>query len=384
MKSLKKFNTFLLENHPLTWHSKFIQLLLAGILIWVISFLSGFSLINMKALQDIRINSYYFNSLFILFHVIYCIVIIAFWAIYFYKNNAFKSYYPLQKGYFTKLFFHLFVPLTLLVSAYFPFTLGCREKMEILINENEVKYDIDKINIGQAFLVHDAENYRINMRIYPKVYSHLTINSFDENEQLWNNKVPIDDSNTIVLDGHTMQFYHQKEIYLDLNHCKTKSIIDRYYKEKELFNPQLYSIFNFSQNLIYDNNVEGSSFKEKHSILISNWVKNKKYAEIENSINEFKKTCDKYEVKHRINTNHLIAYLKYKEFKDLKSVIKDYEYIDSEYSPEEDIHFINKNIKDKDLTIEKMENQATYYFNSSDLESIFSNYYSSIHILYIV
>ena len=118
MKSLKKFNTFLLENHPLTWHSKFIQLLLAGILIWVISFLSGFSLINMKALQDIRINSYYFNSLFILFHVIYCIVIIAFWAIYFYKNNAFKSYYPLQKGYFTKLFFHLFVPLTLLVSPY--------------------------------------------------------------------------------------------------------------------------------------------------------------------------------------------------------------------------------------------------------------------------
>ena len=38
-----------------------------------------------------------------------------------------------------------FVPITLLVSAYFPFTMGCKEKMEILINENEVKIDIEKL-----------------------------------------------------------------------------------------------------------------------------------------------------------------------------------------------------------------------------------------------
>ncbi|GEM_PF-3147719 len=375
MKLLKKLNTYLLENYPLAWHSKVIQLLVASLLIWVISFITGFGLVNLKVLQENTITNYYFNSSYILFHVIYCIIIIALWAISFYKNNAIKSLYPLQKGYFTKLFFHLFIPFTLLVSAYLPFIHGCNEKTQLLFNENEIEKDIHKLNLGYVFLVTDSTNYRINNRIYPSIYRDLTINSFDENEQKWKTENEIDNANTILVRNHKMQFYLEKTIYLDSNHCKSRNLIEKYYTIEELDNPELMSVLNFSNQLIdIESNSPSISFGD-YSSIIFNCVRSKNYSRIEKIIIDFKNTCDKYQINNRINSKHIVGYLKFKDFKNIKNITKNEEYLNYDYDYEGDIQLINKNFNNQQMMMESMENQYAYFFEESNLNSMFWNYY---------
>lgn len=162
MNKLKKINQYLLENHPITWHSKFLQLLVAGIFCWIISFISGYLLFGLHELKHRQTKDFYTDSSFVSFHVIYCLIIICIWAIYYYKNNAIKSFYPLSKLYFVKLFSQLFIAFSLLVSAYYPFTYGTisRVKNELKINETEAK--IAKLNLGSAFVLKNKSMYHID------------------------------------------------------------------------------------------------------------------------------------------------------------------------------------------------------------------------------
>jgi hypothetical protein len=374
MKLLKKLNTYLLENYPLAWHSKVIQVILASLLIWGISFVSGYGYVDLYALQNGRINQFYFRSFYVLFHVIYCVIVIALWAISFYKNNAFKSYYPLQKSYFTKLFFHLFIPFLLLVSAYLPFTYGCHLKTSLLFNDSEIKSDIDKLNTGYAFLATDSTNFRINNRIYPEIYRELTINIYDANEEKWRDENAVNEDNTVLVDNHKMQFYTTYTNYLDSNHCKYTVVRDKYYSKEELYNPELFSVLNFSSLLIENNS---NSFYQ-YSPSIFKWVNNKDYLKIEQAINDFKKTCEKYEISHKINTKHLLAYLKYigMGISGGLNNFTDYPKIEIGYNPEEDINLIEQNIQNRTKTIELMENKHAYYFEKYGLESVFYNYFA--------
>ena len=63
MNTFKKINTYLLENHPLIWHSKTIQLTIAGSVFWIISFLSGYGYVNLNLLKQL-IQVEYLNLIF--------------------------------------------------------------------------------------------------------------------------------------------------------------------------------------------------------------------------------------------------------------------------------------------------------------------------------
>ena len=70
MNTFKKINTYLLENHPLIWHSKTIQLTIAGSVFWIISFLSGYGYVNLNLLKHQTSSTYYQESNFIFFQII--------------------------------------------------------------------------------------------------------------------------------------------------------------------------------------------------------------------------------------------------------------------------------------------------------------------------
>ena len=437
MNPFKKFNTYLLENHPLMWHSKVVSLTLAGIFIWIVSYFVGYAMVDIHVLQSESIIGYYFESYYIFFHILFCIIIIFLWAFFFYKNNAFKHYYPLEKAYFRKLFFLLFFPFLLILSAYYPFTFGCKAKTSTFFNEKELKQDIDELNLGYAFLMNDPYNYKLENRVYPNPYP-VDFIKFDENDRSWgrtsafiknkekNRYVNYDlygdlDKNTVVVKGIKYKFFTTNMIKIDPKNKYQSPVITKFYKERELDHPSEYSLFNFSTTLIntdldqykttfhfYDDNFSlfnfnnesdnGLNYKKLYAHKIYQLVKSKNYSQILNSIDRFKEICEKYGVEHRINSNHFLRYLRYQKFENLEnSILKEYDeydYVISKNSASNQINKIQSYFNQKEKFIKAMNQQRVYFVYSSDLRTMINNFkkiktsvlsnYSIIPILFVV
>jgi hypothetical protein len=400
MNLYKKFTNYLLENHPLLWHSKAIQLTVVTLLFWLISFILGYNLISLDILKSESIFNYYFESLYVLFHVIFCIIVICIWAIYFYKNNAFKNLYPIQKGYFTKLFFLLFIPFILLVSAYYPFTKGCISKTRSFFDSNELKLEINKLNIANAFLINNAADYRINNRVYPKPFPVENI-KFDKNKNDWNNEISVikDPQNNyksfdpkeyqekFEVDENGSKSIYFKSYQLDIQgkKCDPKKVICKVYSKEELDLPKENEIINFSNVLITNNKIVDrynfggdffqKEFKANYAPKVYDWVRNQKYSAIQNSIDEFNAICSKYTIDHQINAKHIVRFLKYKKFQNFKtSIVKSYEDRFSNYNKQDEINQIESVLKRKKETINYMANQHVYFYDKASLESIFVNF----------
>lgn len=410
MKLFKKLNKYLLENYPLTWHSKVIQLTLAGVLFWAISFCFGFGLMNLNVLKHDNISTFYFESYFVLFHVIYCVIVLSLWALFFYKNNAFKSYYPLQKGYLTKLFFHLFVPFLILVSAIIPFRMGSNVKAATYFNKDEIQKEVDILNIGNAFLVIDSARYELEHRSYPSIYPIDYVKYDDYNDKWEGEKIKIQISNkpsfskksmeeldvnneySFLINGRKNLFYKTRTVEYKYSKCYTNhvSVFDRFFKESELDQPQYSSILNFSDVLIEDFGPSSSSFfnfnfesddeninalfTKQYSPLIYSYVRNKEFSKIKQSIDDFKAVCDKYEISYRLNSNNIVTYLKCKDFKDLYSITNSYRDYYNVYHHKDEIQALKNSLTNEELVL-NIENQHVYYFNESALKNVYQNYF---------
>lgn len=417
MNFYKKFNTYLLENYPLVWHSKVIQLTFAGILVWLISYLIGYQTVDLNVLNNEYLEKLYFDYYFIFFHIITIVIILTIWAIYFYKNNAFKSYYPLEKAYFTKLFFYLFIPFTLIISAYFPYTMGAKSKATTFFNEKELKNDINKINLGYTFLVHSPTDYDLENRAFPKPYplnrkdfnysskkwdiTNLEIHDSQENEKSLIEYKPDNYKQFIVnVDGLNAQFYKSHEEYIDSKKCNTSEIVYQLIKEENLDNPSRNSILNFStvlinpssdelslENYYYEENA--SSYDDKTYIayyapIVHEWVKGKRYNAIQNCIEQFEEVCEKYKIDHKINAKHMVRFLKYKNFKNFhKSITKSYEDTYSYFNMEDEMNQIESVLKRKNETIKFMASQHVYFYDENGLTNVFNNFKNVNNSLYI-
>ncbi len=274
MKLLQKFNTYLLENYPLLWHTRAIQLTFVGLLVWLVSFLAGYLSTD---LTDLRVNNFNFlygSSQFVYYHIGMVIIIVALWAIFFYKNNAFKSFYPLKRFYFHKMLGLLFVPFFLLVAAPVAHNSGARAKTMSLLSLDQLKKDAAVINIASAFLLSNHNDYKIEEKAYPEPFP-LERTEFDENNRDWDysanslylqkdvpvdekkytiekpyTRYKIDDSNTSIIDGRKYQFFSTKIIRIDS--CSQKKVIDKFYVFDSTDQLNLVHIENYSKMIIDD------------------------------------------------------------------------------------------------------------------------------------
>ncbi len=414
MNPFKKINTHLLENYPLMWHSKVLQLSIAAVVMWILSFVVGYSNTTIEVLQKYEILTYYFEGYFVLFHAIYCLIIICLWAFSFYRHNAFKSFYPLKKNYFIQLFFHLFIPFVFLLSAYYPYTIGMKTKMHTYYNENELKKDLDVLNKAFPFLVTYSSDYNFENRVYPNPYPLKVIN-YDENNNDWRNTpnayirnpekdgekyiryYPEDhEKNTVKVSGKKLQVYSsvQKRKYPE----DTQEIIVKFYKESELDHPSYNSILNFSSVLV-DPNVDeyaksfswkeddflrfflyfgedqSENYKQKYAAETYSLIKRKEYGKMQQRIDDFESVCAKYEIATLINSQHLIRYLKYKNFKNFDHDIiatSDHHY--GKQFIQNEVNKLQSLLNHKKDFIASMTYQHCYFYDSGSLRNIISNF----------
>ncbi len=396
MKLIRKFSNYLLENHPLLWHTRSIQLTVLGLLLWLLSFVSGYLALTLRDLKHHDVSDFYAETGFLLFHIAIVTVVLALWALAFYKNNAFKSFYPISKLYFHKMFFLLFIPFLLLVTLYYPFTRGAHVKTRNLLSKENLIKDYENLRMAEAFLPRSEYTYNIDHKVFPKPFPLENI-EFKVADNEWDNtslKVIVkskdgsrdsvcaydySDSNTTIIENEQRQFYSLRFVKIDS--CNDLSAISKMYKFDTLTDKlELNSIWNFDSGelvqdyypLFKDGTVK-TSYKN-YVPLIQSLANKKDWAAISKIINDAKKSLDRYEISYHLDTKQILRYLKEKNFTSLNKIIGDYPF------DENDLHnslrVANSSMEEYNSLrfTDKLEFYPTLHVKVNEIEQIYENY----------
>ncbi len=117
----QKINNYILLRHPQWWNTRFVQSVCILLALHILYFLLGFASFNSGMdYYDFRdLNNY-----FTFFGIIITLIFIILWQNIFARNNAFVSYYPLQKNFFILEFLLPFIIFILACSIFMSFELG--------------------------------------------------------------------------------------------------------------------------------------------------------------------------------------------------------------------------------------------------------------------
>jgi len=406
----------MLENHPLTWHTKFVPLLVAGLVFCIISFISGYAMIDLDVLKSENISNYY-GDLFMVFHIIFALIIVSIWAFYFYRNNALRSFYPLQPFYLIRVFLQLFVGFSLLLSAYYPYTFGAYAKTATLLNKQEMQADARKLNLAYPFLVTDRENYNISHRSFPAPFP-LNCMRWDKDEEAWKEDdyyyyapekrkqtyvtqeelesmhafdIPVeaDSTNVIRIDGFAYRFFTSTEKWTNSDSCQYHYFIDHFQDVSGVPNLNRYSIYNYSGLLTDDQNLIGNdTYAHQYAPEIHRQMDLGENA-VRKLIEDFKAVCLKYEIECDINPRLLAHYLHLNNYEVSEAIVDDYDRIGWRPSMEESfpdeyaalLAFEKGNppadYSDADFRY-LMEKLKVYYFEEYAITHLFQNFSASL------
>ena len=389
----------MLENHPLLWHTRSIQLTVLAFLFWIIAFVSGYSMTDLEVLRVFSINRYYEKSGFYLFHIAIVIIVLAIWAFLFFKNNAFKAIYPIGRLYFQKTLLLLFIPFTLLTSLYIPFTKGLHVKTRGILSKEQLLTDFQTITLASAFLPVDGSNYSIGNKCYPGPFPLKRI-TFNKGTKKWSDEylnimVPSNkservkhrdysysDSNTTIVEARKMQFFRDTSYAIEKCHWATA--ISKIYKiDTNVIHLELNSIWNYSNSDFIE---LYSSFKDVANITnyrktyapeVHRISESKDWESISKIIDEAKFSLSRYGIDYHIDNKSIIRYLKEKNFRDLSKIINNYPFESTELRNRLDNEQMTFQDYENLSFIEKQEFFPLHHINLSALQTVYKNYSSA-------
>ncbi len=151
---MKKLNKYLVENHPQIWNTK---LFWAGgilLLIHVIFYLAGYARfdsyerLHTYLRSDIHVTDGYSMSFSMLISILFIII----WLVFYLRNNPFKSYYPLRKGYFFTEFCIQFAVLLAAITFYKSYANGFWKAIENKTANVKLAEEINTMNLSYALI----------------------------------------------------------------------------------------------------------------------------------------------------------------------------------------------------------------------------------------
>lgn len=174
MKTINKFNQYLLEKYPSIWNTKLVWMLLSAFLIHLIFYVAGYvSHSDPKSLQHTNALYDYFDDGVIFIHIIISLLMLVVWLVMMFKNNAFKNHYPTSIWKLFLQYFYYFLIIFSCISFYFSYMVGYRALIYNKYDEVSISKDIETINRAYPFLSQNVNLYTVNNRAYPDVFRKL-------------------------------------------------------------------------------------------------------------------------------------------------------------------------------------------------------------------
>ncbi|WP_130734548.1 hypothetical protein [Flavobacterium sp. J27] len=146
---LKNIQKQLLLKYPLLWNTKFIPMLSIGVIFHLLYFTLGYidGTIDFSNQNNITIETFS-----ILFGILFCIVTIILWLVFYFKNNALKSFYKKSKEAVFYEWLQIFIICLLLTSFYLPFHFGKQLHQKSYFSLEETKNRCRMISNADFFI----------------------------------------------------------------------------------------------------------------------------------------------------------------------------------------------------------------------------------------
>ncbi len=145
----KNIQKYLLLNYPLLWNTKFIPMVIIGILLNIVSFIFGY----LDGKIDFSTNEKpEIQFIYTAFCVLVVLVTIVLWLFSYFKNNAFKSFYSNKKYSLFNEWIQIFVILIVLVFFSVPFEIGKHLRQRNYLSEQEATKRCEIISKANVFI----------------------------------------------------------------------------------------------------------------------------------------------------------------------------------------------------------------------------------------
>jgi hypothetical protein len=125
----------------------------------LVAYFAGFfSFSETKELQEGNLFGRYFNGA-VWIGVLLSILVFILWMNKYFKQNAFKSFYPKKNASLFAEFVLIFIICFLNISFCIPYTEGFRQRISNSISTEQLEYEVDIVNKGEPFTL-QGYNYR--------------------------------------------------------------------------------------------------------------------------------------------------------------------------------------------------------------------------------
>lgn len=385
-----KINQYVLERFTTVWNTKLIWMVSISLLIHSVFYVLGFfSLTDVTLLHEYGAIDLFFENGTLFFSIIITIILLVIWLTQLFKNNSFKNFYPTSRLKLFSQFFQYFIIILLASTFYFSYIFGLKNYIDYNYPDEEFQTEIIIANNTALFLSHDLLDYTINNKKYPAPFDTIyceknqsLINTelahlkyYDILYQFYTLKTKILDNTTsynnedykgyaFYKNKDEKRIYYYKDSVVDIEKINF-NVLPSYYNISNIFfdngNDIDYS-FNFELNST-DYRNENQKKKIERNKLNTDLLNRNNTKEIKELLSTFLGYCEKYEVKHNINTKQWFAIINQPSF-NVKALIK-------EEKPTNRAIFLDE----ERTELEEYINSITtkYYIESDDLNSVFNN-----------
>lgn len=398
----RKINQHILENHPLLWHSKFVPLMVVSAVLWLLSCVIGFLLVGPNDFVSGSVTQFYGEKNYVFFHLIALLMVLVVWAISFFKNNAVRNFYPISRSYLIRLFVLLFLPFSLLVSAYLPFTAGVNMRFKTLYSADEIQQDWSTLNYGAAFLLVKPSDYKLRMDDFgipnlaylsrpsdgggatqfneyfrndpTAIYQETRDSSyrFDERDAaLW----PIS-----VIDGKAYWFFTYVQKYEGPDSCRSQSFADSFITVNQDQQAHWFALTYFDTPLFRELSATRSqALIDTLKLALPLVVKKNDKSSVVQTVRRVEQLARKYGVGYAFDPELIANYLEAKKYIHLSERIFNYDVDESAYFSNHPLIQKYSELTPVDSTeadelIRLMEDDNALYFHSYGFDRLFDNF----------
>ncbi|MGC4039342.1 MAG: hypothetical protein QM710_00710 [Flavobacterium sp.] len=148
---LKRIQKYLLINHPLLWNTRIVPVSCFLILAHIIFFFIGYQFGRLDFTETSRHFSNKDSDTVFFFGVVIAIFVVILWLVFYFKNNAFKSFYPKSNWALFKEWSILFVISLLLCTINLSYLKGYDFRVKSYYSEEEAKKRCETISDASLF-----------------------------------------------------------------------------------------------------------------------------------------------------------------------------------------------------------------------------------------
>ena len=149
---MNNINRYLVAHYPLLWNTRVGAVLGVNALLHLLFFITGYGAVDARSIKlHYSIWSVGGGSLFS-FSILSSLLVLIVWLVYYLRNNAFKSMYPIGRWHLLKEYLLILLILFTTVTYFTSYNYGVRAKVRSITPVASFEKEVNTVNLAKAFL----------------------------------------------------------------------------------------------------------------------------------------------------------------------------------------------------------------------------------------